>query len=100
MQPHLRETAARCAELDPTLTVVEDAFTADPAIGIFSAAIAMPDGRVFLVPGDELAEAVTAADGRIEVRPVATLEDALDVLADLGGDPVPAPDAAAAPTGG
>ena len=56
--------------------------------------------RVFLVPGDELAEAVTAADGRIEVRPVATLEDALDVLADLGGDPVPAPDAAAAPTGG
>ena len=51
MQPHLQATAERCAELDPVLTVVEDAFTADTGLGMFSAAIAMPDGRVFLVPG-------------------------------------------------
>jgi hypothetical protein len=53
MQPHLQETAAKCAELDPVLTVVENVFTLDPdeGQGLFSGAIAMPDGRVFFVPG-------------------------------------------------
>jgi PDZ domain-containing protein len=56
------------------------------------------DARVFVVPADEEAEALEAAQGRIEVRAVATFEDALDVLVDLGGDPVPAP--ASAPAAG
>jgi hypothetical protein len=60
MQPHLQETAAKCAGLDPMLTVVEDAFTADQAVGLFAGAIALPDGRVFFVPS-----AAGAAQGLI-----------------------------------
>lgn len=44
---------------------------------------------LFLVPPDEYDEAVEAADGRIEVRKVATLDDALEALEDHGGDPLP-----------
>jgi PDZ domain-containing protein len=56
--------------------------------------------RVFLVPADEHGEAVEAAGDRIEVRSVSTFEDALEVLVELGGDPVPAPTAASAVAGG
>ena len=53
MQPQLQATLARCGGLDPTLTVVENAFTLDPddGQGLFGAAVAMADGRVFFVPG-------------------------------------------------
>lgn len=44
---------------------------------------------LFLVPADEEAEARAAARGRIEVRPVTTLDDALGALEKLGGDPIP-----------
>jgi PDZ domain-containing protein len=43
----------------------------------------------FLVPVDELDQAVAAADGRLEVRSVQTIDDALDALEDAGGDPLP-----------
>jgi Lon-like protease len=45
---------------------------------------------VFIVPDAELTDALEAARGRIEVRPVATVDDALDVLEEFGGVPVPA----------
>ncbi len=51
MQPHLQAIAARCGGMDPTLTIVENAFTAAEGVGMFSAAILMADGRVFFVPG-------------------------------------------------
>ena len=53
MQPQLQATIARCSGLDPTLTVVENAFTLEPddGQGLFGAAIVMADGRVFFVPG-------------------------------------------------
>ena len=53
MQPHLQATAAKCAELDAELTIVENAFTLDPdeSQGLFGAAVVMADGRVFFVPG-------------------------------------------------
>jgi PDZ domain-containing protein len=44
---------------------------------------------VFLAPPDEYEEAVEAADGRLEVRSVATLDEALAALEDLGGEPLP-----------
>lgn len=44
---------------------------------------------VFLVPPAEFADATTAARGRLEVRQVSTLDEALAALEDLGGDPVP-----------
>jgi len=43
-----------------------------------------------LVPVEEVAEASEAADGRIAVRGVATFDEALDMMVELGGDPVPA----------
>jgi len=46
--------------------------------------------KVFLVPPDELAGATEAARGRLQVRPVRTLDEALEVLGEFGGDPVPA----------
>lgn len=45
--------------------------------------------KVFLVPPDEYQEAVDAARGRIEIRSVSTLDEALAALEDLGGDPLP-----------
>ncbi len=44
---------------------------------------------LFLVPEMEHELAVEAAAGRIEVRSVATFEDALDALETMGGDTVP-----------
>jgi len=48
---------------------------------------------VFLVPAaqsqDDLAAARAAAGPRVRVEPVATLDEALAILADLGGDPLP-----------
>lgn len=44
---------------------------------------------LMLVPDLEFEEARDAARGRIEVRSVATFEEALDALEDLGGEPVP-----------
>lgn len=44
---------------------------------------------VFLVPPDEFADATRASRGRLEVRQVSNLDEALDALEDLGGDPVP-----------
>lgn len=44
---------------------------------------------MFLVPPDEFADATEAARGRLEVRQVSTLDEALAELEALGGDPVP-----------
>lgn len=44
---------------------------------------------VFLVPPAEFADATVAARGRLEVRQVSTLDEALAALEELGGDPVP-----------
>ncbi|MBX3315192.1 MAG: PDZ domain-containing protein [Actinobacteria bacterium] len=43
---------------------------------------------VFLVPTAEYGDAVAAADGRLEVHRVDSLDDALSVLESIGGDPV------------
>jgi PDZ domain-containing protein len=43
---------------------------------------------VFIVPDAEYAEAVEAADGRLEVHQVSSLDEALAVLESIGGDPV------------
>lgn len=43
---------------------------------------------LFLVPSAEYEDAVDAADGRLDVRRVDTLDEALDVLESIGGDPV------------
>lgn len=45
---------------------------------------------LFVVPADEYEAAVRAARGRLEVRQVTTLDEALAVLEDQGGDPLPA----------
>lgn len=45
---------------------------------------------LFMVPADEYADAVRSARGRLDVRQVTTLDEALAVLEDQGGDPVPA----------
>lgn len=45
--------------------------------------------KLFLVPPDELADAKRAARGRIQVRSVASLDQALAALEDFGGDPLP-----------
>lgn len=47
---------------------------------------------LFLVPPDELEVGREAADGRIEVRAVSTLDEALEALRDHGGEPLPAAD--------
>jgi hypothetical protein len=64
MQPQLQATMTRCSGLDPVLTVVENAFTLDPdeGQGLFGAAVAMADGRVFFVPGQ-------AGAGTAVIRP-------------------------------
>jgi len=54
--------------------------------------------KLFVVPPDEFADATEAARGRLEVRKVTSLDDALDVLAEFGGDPVP-PKGSAPPGG-
>lgn len=46
--------------------------------------------EIFLVPPAEFADAEAAARGRLEVRQVSTLDEALAALEDLGGDPIPA----------
>lgn len=45
---------------------------------------------VFLVPPDEFVEATQAARGRLDVRQVSSLDEALEALEDFGGDPIPA----------
>lgn len=45
--------------------------------------------EVFLVPPAEFDAATEAARGRLQVRQVRTLDDALEVLREFGGDPVP-----------
>jgi PDZ domain-containing protein len=56
--------------------------------------------RVFLVPPDEYQGAVEAARGRLEVRRVASLDDALAALLELGGEPVPEVPAGGSGSGG
>lgn len=46
--------------------------------------------KLFMVPPDEFAAAKRAARGRLEVRQVATVDEALKVLREFGGDAVPA----------
>lgn len=46
---------------------------------------------LFLVPPDELDDAKRAAKGRLTVRSVSSLDEALAALEAAGGDPVPAP---------
>ncbi len=48
--------------------------------------------ELFLVPADEFEAATEAARGRIEVRQVTTLEEAIAALEEAGGDPIPAAD--------
>lgn len=55
--------------------------------------------KVFLVPPDEFADATEAARGRLDVRQVTSLEEALAALQASGGDPVPAPERVGAGTG-
>lgn len=45
--------------------------------------------KAFLVPADEFADAKKAARGRLKIRQVTTVDEALDILRELGGDPVP-----------
>lgn len=56
--------------------------------------------KVFLVPPDEFADAMEAARGRIEVRQVASLDEAVAALESTGGDPIPTVDPGGAGTGG
>jgi PDZ domain-containing protein len=44
---------------------------------------------LMLVPPDEEDEAVEAADGRLDVVAVSSLDDALDALAERGGSGLP-----------
>jgi len=46
--------------------------------------------KVFIVPDEEYEAAKAAARGRIEIRRVTTLEEALAVLEEFGGTPIPA----------
>lgn len=67
-----------------------------------ASAVAQSGVEVFLVPAaqgpDDIAAARAAAGDDVEIVPVATLDEALDVLAERGGDPVPPP--AAGSSGG
>lgn len=58
-----------------------------------SVAVMQAGARVFLVPSGqsdaEVAKAEAATGGRVRIMRVATLDEALAVLADLGGDPLP-----------
>ncbi len=57
--------------------------------------------KVFIVPAAEFADATAAARGRLKVRQVTDLDDALAVLVASGGEPVPDPEpAASGPTTG
>jgi len=72
---------------------------ADGTIGSIGAlrqkavAVREAGATVFLVPAsqseDDLAAAREAAGPRVRVEAVATLDDALAILAELGGDPLP-----------
>ncbi|QXC60468.1 PDZ domain-containing protein [Aquihabitans sp. G128] len=46
--------------------------------------------KLFIVPTDEYADAKEAARGRLQVRQVTTVDGALKILREVGGDPVPA----------
>lgn len=56
-------------------------------------AVMQAGAEVFLVPAgqsdEEVARAETAAHGRVRLIKVANLDDALRILVDLGGDPLP-----------
>jgi PDZ domain-containing protein len=62
-----------------------------------ASAVMQSGAKYFLVPtsqGDEdIAKAREVVGDKVEIIPVATLEEALAVLARIGGDPVPAPKA-------
>ncbi|MCU1498510.1 MAG: putative secreted protein containing a domain [Acidimicrobiales bacterium] len=45
--------------------------------------------EVFIVPNDEFEDAKAAARGRLEIRQVTDVDQALKILRELGGDPVP-----------
>lgn len=53
-----------------------------------TAAVRAAGAQVFLVPPGEFKEAVARAGGDIEVRQVASLDQAVAALEDLGGDPL------------
>lgn len=61
-----------------------------------TAAVRAAGADYFLVPPGEFNEARAQAGNRLEVRRVASLEEAIAALADLGGDALPAPPTAAA----
>ena len=51
--------------------------------------VAVSDGaKLFIVPTDEYAAAKKAAHGRMKIRQVSDVDQALAILRDLGGDPV------------
>ena len=62
-----------------------------------ASAVAQTGVDVFIVPAaqgeDDIAAAREAAGGDLEIVPVETLEQALEVLAEHGGDPIPPPPA-------
>lgn len=47
--------------------------------------------KVFIVPADEYRDAKAAAHGRIQIRQVTDVDQALRILREAGGDPVAAP---------
>ena len=51
--------------------------------------VAVSDGaKLFIVPTDEYAAAKKAARGRLRIRQVSDVDQALAILRELGGDPV------------
>lgn len=62
-----------------------------------ASAVAQTGVDVFIVPAAQSAEDIEAAriaaGGDLEIIPVETLEEAIEVLVRLGGDPIPAPPA-------
>ena len=53
-------------------------------------AAARAGATLLMVPDDEYDTAVEIARGRLEVRKVSSLDEALAALEDHGGDPLPA----------
>ncbi|MGH9163958.1 MAG: S16 family serine protease, partial [Acidimicrobiales bacterium] len=64
-----------------------------------TAAVRRAGAEYFLVPPAEFDEAVAHAGGQLQVRRVASLDEALDALAKLGGDPMVSPSPTAAGPG-
>jgi PDZ domain-containing protein len=80
----------------PTPVAVTGTIELDGSVGPVGGVVQKTEAAVnagatlFMVPADEYDDAVAAARGRLDVRQVTSLDDALDVLEDQGGDALPA----------